>query len=64
MLQKGGIIKFIYSLKKISKMKKVWNEEFIQGLEELSCEESARIIGGESLWYWIGYGIGTVSRLI
>jgi hypothetical protein len=45
-------------------MKKVWNEEFLQGLEELSWEESAGIAGGESLWYWVGYGLGSVTRFI
>ncbi|HET9057506.1 MAG TPA: hypothetical protein VFN30_11740 [Chitinophagaceae bacterium] len=32
------------------------NSEF-QGLPELSFNEAVEINGGESLWYWISYGI-------
>jgi hypothetical protein len=39
-------------------MKKVSNGEFISGLEELSLKEAKSITGGESLWYWLGYGVG------
>jgi hypothetical protein len=42
-------------------MKKTWNGEFLQGLEELSKEERSAIMGGESLWYWIGYGVGIIG---
>jgi hypothetical protein len=42
-------------------MKKEWNGEFLQGLEELSMQEKSSIMGGESLWYWVGYAIGSFS---
>jgi hypothetical protein len=46
-------------------MKKNWNGELLQGMEELPMEESIGIIGGsESLWYWIGYGIGYIANSI
>jgi len=45
-------------------MEKVWNKEFLRGLEELSVEETNGIIGGESLWYWVGYGIGSVGHFL
>jgi hypothetical protein len=45
-------------------MKKNQNEEFLCGLEELPREEAVAITGGESLWYWIGYGIGYPGYLI
>ena len=45
-------------------MKKMMKEEFLNGLKELSVEESTAIIGGESLWYWIGYGIGYAGYII
>ncbi len=32
------------------------------GLEPLSEKEMLEINGGESLWYWAGYGIGSVGR--
>ncbi len=54
---------FIRSQKKY-KMKEVCNEDFLQGWQELSAEESAGITGGESLWYWVGFGLGTVVRFI
>jgi hypothetical protein len=31
-------------------------------LEILSLEEAIEIQGGESLWYWIGYGLGMTGR--
>jgi hypothetical protein len=34
------------------------------GLEELSSEELAGIAGGESIFFWIGYGIGNIGRII
>jgi hypothetical protein len=34
------------------------------GLEDLSSEEMAGIAGGESIFYWIGYGIGSIGRII
>jgi hypothetical protein len=45
-------------------MKKEWKGEFLHGMEELSLEESAAINGGESLWYWIGYGLGRAANYI
>jgi hypothetical protein len=55
-LQKVGVIKFF-------EMKKTWNGEFLQGLEELAEKDECTISGGESLWFWIGYGVGRVSNL-
>jgi hypothetical protein len=34
------------------------------GLEDLSLEEQAAITGGESIFFWIGYGIGSIGRII
>ena len=31
-------------------------------LTELSADETQLIAGGESLWYWVAYGIGAVGR--
>ena len=45
-------------------MKTTWNEESFYGMRELSTEEMTRIVGGESIWFWIGYGIGSAVRLI
>ena len=45
-------------------MKKKSSAEFLQGLEELSMEETMGIIGGESLWYWVGYGLGAATNYI
>jgi hypothetical protein len=38
--------------------------KFISGLEELSLEEAKSITGGESLWYWLGYGVGYFSYTV
>lgn len=32
-------------------------------LRELSSKEASSINGGESLWYWVAYGIGSLGRL-
>lgn len=45
-------------------MKKTSNIEFLRGLEELSIEETQGIIGGESLWYWVGYAVGYAGNII
>lgn len=45
-------------------MKTTWNGEAFDRLQDLSTAEMTRIAGGESLWYWIGYGIGSAVRLI
>jgi hypothetical protein len=34
------------------------------GLEDLSSEELAGIAGGDGIFYWIGYGIGSIGRFI
>ncbi len=31
-------------------------------LEALSLTEMNEITGGESLWYWIAYGVGSIGR--
>ncbi|HPZ87380.1 MAG TPA: hypothetical protein PLQ32_04725 [Flavihumibacter sp.] len=31
-------------------------------LKELSMDEALSINGGETLWYWIAYGIGAGAR--
>jgi hypothetical protein len=45
-------------------MKKIKHENFLSRVQVLSAEEATAIIGGESLWYWIGYGIGYVTHVI
>jgi hypothetical protein len=30
-------------------------------ISELSFEEAISINGGESLWYWVAYGVGAVA---
>jgi hypothetical protein len=47
-----------------TKKQKKWSNEFIQGLEELSVEETNGITGGESLSYWFGYAIGAIGHII
>jgi|GEM_PF-500392 hypothetical protein len=54
---------YSFTQKKCS-MKKNRKEEFLCGLEELPMEEAVAITGGESLWYWISYGIGYAGYLI
>ncbi|MBT1705314.1 hypothetical protein [Chryseosolibacter indicus] len=31
-------------------------------MEELSSEEASSTNGGESLWYWVAYGVGAIGR--
>jgi hypothetical protein len=57
-------VKILFGHSKNTNMEKVWNKEFLRGLEELSVEETNGIIGGESLWYWVGYGIGSVGHFL
>jgi hypothetical protein len=38
--------------------------ELHSGMQELTVEETETIMGGESLWFWIGYGIGYVAHAI
>ena len=37
--------------------------EFPAGLEELSLEETKRIVAGESMAYWLGYAAGKIANL-
>ncbi len=34
----------------------------MNGVEELTLNEIVEYNGGESLWYWIAYGVGSVGR--
>ena len=45
-------------------MKNKWNGELLQGMEELQLKEEIAITGGETLWYWIGYGIGLTAYML
>jgi hypothetical protein len=45
-------------------MKKTWNGEFLHGLEELAEKDQCAITGGESIWFWIGYGAGRLYSLL
>ncbi len=45
-------------------MKTEWNNEIFQGFEELSVNEGTAITGGETLWYWIGYGVGALDYMV
>jgi hypothetical protein len=49
---------------KIFKMKKLWNGEFLPGMEELAEKEECVITGGESIWFWAGYAVGWVARTV
>jgi hypothetical protein len=31
-------------------------------MQELSFQDSLEIRGGESVWYWIAYGVGSIIR--
>jgi hypothetical protein len=44
-------------------MNKKWDGKLMQGMQELPMETSVSIIAGESLFYWIGYGIGLATNL-
>jgi len=39
-------------------MKTGWNGEALHGMQDLPEEEARKVCGGESLWYWISYGVG------
>ena len=45
-------------------MKSQWNGELLQGMQELPMETAATIVGGESIFFWIGYGLGATARAI
>ncbi|MCF0255821.1 MAG: hypothetical protein HUK10_05995 [Bacteroides heparinolyticus] len=34
----------------------------MKGVEELTLNEIIECNGGESLWYWVAYGVGSVGR--
>jgi len=37
-------------------------QKFSSDLQELTFEQASGINGGESLWYWVAYGIGASAR--
>lgn len=37
-------------------------ENFSSDLHELSSLECSAVTGGESIWYWVSYGVGSVVR--
>lgn len=39
-------------------------QKFNSELQDLTFEESCEINGGESLWYWIAYGIGATAKVV
>ena len=45
-------------------MKKQLNEELFAGMQAMSMNESLGVMGGESAWYWIAYGIGEIGYAI
>lgn len=36
----------------------------VTDLQELSYEEIQEITGGETIWYWIFYGVGKTARFV
>ncbi|MBR8703339.1 hypothetical protein [Porphyromonas levii] len=36
----------------------------INGLEDLTLNEYVEFSGGESLWYWIAYGVSSGARAV
>ena len=36
----------------------------MKGIEELTLNEVVKCNGGESLWYWVAYGVGAAGRAI
>jgi hypothetical protein len=45
-------------------MKTAWNNENFQEFEELTVNEGTAIVGGETLWYWVGFGVGALGYMI
>ncbi|HSZ32570.1 MAG TPA: hypothetical protein VK772_04625 [Puia sp.] len=45
-------------------MKTKWNGELPQGMQELTMETSDSITGGESIFFWIGYGLGVATNAV
>lgn len=39
-------------------------QKFSSELQELTFEQASGINGGESLWYWIAYGVGTAAHAV
>jgi hypothetical protein len=39
-------------------------KKFSSELQELTFEQASGINGGESLWYWIAYGVGATVHFI
>jgi hypothetical protein len=39
-------------------MKTIMFNGCLQNMQELSMEQCEKINGGETLWYWIAYGVG------
>lgn len=37
-------------------------QKFSSELQELTFEQANELSGGESLWYWIAYGVGAAGR--
>ncbi len=40
-----------------------WNGKLPQGLQELPMENYASMIAGETLWYWVAFGIGLTAYM-
>ena len=56
----------MFKLRDVQKMHSQRNDltfEFPEGMEELSKEETKRIVAGESLAYWVGYAAGKIANL-
>jgi hypothetical protein len=45
-------------------MKTKWNGELPQGMQELTMEAASSVVGGESILFWIGYGLGVATNAI
>ncbi len=39
-------------------------QKFSSNLQELTFEQASGINGGESLWYWVAYGVGAGARAV
>jgi hypothetical protein len=46
------------------KMKTKWNGELRRGLEELSSNEKTSIVGGDTLWYWVIWGLTQAEYIL
>ena len=45
-------------------MKKKMNHDFMQGLKELSIEETTAISGGSDIWSWAGHVVAYISNIV